>query len=58
MGRFAGGVPKVMATMLATTSTLSGGMREGRVLSRNIPSTPSFMNRSCQRQTQVLLIPV
>ena len=27
----------------------SGGMREGRVLSRSRPSTPSCMNRSCQR---------
>jgi hypothetical protein len=35
-----------------------GGMREGRVLSRNSPVTPSCMNRSCQRQTQVLLLPV
>ena len=30
-------------------------MREGRVLSRSRPSTPSCMKRSCQRQTQVLL---
>ena len=30
-------------------------MREGRVLSRKSPSTPSCMNRSCQRQTAVLL---
>ena len=33
-------------------------MRAGRVLSRNSPSTPSAMNRSCQRQTQVLATPV
>ena len=33
-------------------------MREGRVLSRRRPSTPSCMNRSCQRQTQVFDLPV
>ena len=33
-------------------------MREGRVLSRRSPSTPSAANRSCQRQTQVLDLPV
>ncbi len=31
---------------------------EGRVLSRSRPSKPSSMNRSCQRQTQVLDLPV
>ena len=36
----------------------SGGMREGRVLSRDSASTPSCMNRSCQRQTQLLFLPV
>ena len=33
-------------------------MREGRVLSRNSPSTPSCMKRSCQRQMQVFDLPV
>lgn len=33
-------------------------MREGRVLSRNSPAMPSRMNRSCQRHTEVLLLPV
>ena len=33
-------------------------MRYGRVLSRSKPSTPSVMNRSCQRHTAVLLVPV
>ena len=33
-------------------------MREGRVLSRSSPSTPSSAKRSCQRQTQVLDLPV
>jgi hypothetical protein len=28
-----------------------GGTRDGRVLSRRSPSTPSAANRSCQRQT-------
>ena len=40
------------------TSGPSGGMREGRVLSCRRPSMPSFMNRSCQRQTQVFDLPV
>jgi hypothetical protein len=34
-----------------------GGMREGRVLSRVSPATPSCMKRSCQRQTTVLPLP-
>ena len=33
-------------------------MREGRVLSRRRPSKPSAAKRSCQRQTQVLDLPV
>ena len=33
-------------------------MPGGRVLSRSRPSTPSAMNRSCQRHTQVLDLPV
>jgi hypothetical protein len=33
-------------------------MRDGRVLSRIRPETPSFMKRSCQRQTAVLLVSV
>src|SRR4051812_36979245 len=33
-------------------------MREGRVLSCRRPAMPSFMNRSCQRQTQVFDLPV
>ena len=36
----------------------SGGMRDGRVLSRSMPATRSVMKRSCQRQTAVLLTPV
>ena len=36
----------------------SGGMREGRVLSRSRPRQPSSAKRSCQRQTQVFDLPV
>ena len=39
---------------LADLRRASGGMRDGRVLSRSRPSTPPCMNRSCQRQTAVL----
>ena len=35
-----------------------GAMPGGRDLSRSSPSTPSVMNRSCQRQTQVFDLPV
>ena len=48
-----GGSLSVRATMRSASSSPSGGMREGRVLSRSKPSTPSRMKRSCQRQTQV-----
>jgi hypothetical protein len=44
----------VRATTRSATEGTSFGMREGRVLSRRSPSTPSAANRSCQRQTQVL----
>src|ERR1700722_7586209 len=40
------------------TSGRSGGMRAGRVLSRQSPVTPSSPNRSCQRQITVLALPV
>ena len=53
-----GGSASVSATTRAATSGPSGGMREGRVLSCRRPSMPSFMNRSCQRQTQVFDLPV
>ena len=48
----------VRATTRSMVSIGTDGMREGRVLSRTKPSTPSSMNRSCQRQTQVLSLPV
>src|ERR1035437_1244953 len=53
-----GGSARVAATTRATTSGSRGGMRDGRVLSRNRPATPSVMKRSCQRHTAVLLVPV
>src|SRR4051812_31416304 len=53
-----GGSASVSATTRAATSGPSGGMREGRVLSCRRPAMPSFMNRSCQRQTQVFDLPV
>ena len=46
------------ANTRSATSGPSGGIREGRVLSRSRPLTPSRMNRSCQRQTQVFDFPV
>src|SRR5882724_8798390 len=46
-----GGSPRVRATTRAAISGPRGAMREGRVLSRSRPSTPSSMNRSCQRHT-------
>src|SRR4051812_25335979 len=48
----------VAATTRASTSVPRGGMRDGRVLSRSRPGTPSARKRSCQRQTDVLLVPV
>ena len=48
----------VSATTRSATAVSSFGMREGRVLSRSSPSKPSAAKRSCQRQTQVLDLPV
>ena len=53
-----GGSVAVRATTRSMTSWPSGATREGRVLSRSSPSTPSSAKRSCQRQTQVLDLPV
>ena len=53
-----GGSPVVVSVDHAgRTSAPSGGMRDGRVLSRSSPATPAVMNRSCQRQTATLLVP-
>jgi hypothetical protein len=53
-----GGSVKVSATTRSVTCAPSGGMRDGRVLSRSKPFAPATMKRSCQRQTQVLDLPV
>ena len=44
--------------MAAARSSATGAVPGGRVLSRSSPSTPSSMNRACQRQTVVLAVPV
>jgi hypothetical protein len=51
------GAQLVSAMTRSTVSAGSGGMREGPVLSRVSPSTPSCMKRSCQRHTTVLPLP-
>jgi hypothetical protein len=48
-----GGSVAVSATTRSMIAWPSGATREGRVLSRSRPSTPSSAKRSCQRQTQV-----
>ena len=53
-----GGSSMVSATTRSATEGSSLAMREGRVLSRESSSTPSAANRSCQRQMQVLDLPV
>ena len=53
-----GGSVSVNATTRAATPLPSGLIREGRVLSRKRPSSPSDIKRSCQRQTQVFEVPV
>ena len=52
-----GGSVWVSATTRSATAGGSGATRDRRVLSRNNPSTPSCMNRSCRRHRQVLLLP-
>ena len=46
-----GGSDRVRSSTRRTASSGSLGLPGGRVLSRRRPSTPSCMNRSCQRQT-------
>lgn len=53
-----GGAFSVIATTFAARSSGTGGLPGGRVLSRRTPSTPSAMNRSCQRQTVVFAVPM
>lgn len=57
-GRRSSGSHSVRRTTRSATSDPSGLIREGRVLSRSRPSTPSCMKRSCRRQAQVLEVPV
>ena len=52
------GGPPVRSITRAITARSSGGLRDGRVLSRNRPSTPARLKRSCQRHTTDLLLPV
>src|SRR5262249_56665543 len=54
----AGGPAKVKATTRSAILGSKGGIRDGRVLSRNSPAVPSVPNRSCQRQITVLALPV
>src|SRR5512135_2232042 len=53
-----GGLVLVKAITRSRIAWPSGRMRDGRVLSCTRPPTPSVMNRSRQRQTQVLDLPV
>ena len=53
-----GGPASVSATTRSATVGPSGGMREGRVLSRQSPAIPASRKRSCQRQITVLALPV
>ena len=53
-----GGPASVVATTRSTTSGLSGGIRDGRVISRQSPAAPCSRNRSCQRRITVLALPV
>ena len=55
---FGDGSAKVKATTRSAIFGAKGGMRDGRVLSRHSPATPSTPNRSCQRQITVLAFPV
>ena len=53
-----GGGCCVRRTIQATRSGEVGALPGERDLSRSRPPTPSCMNRSCQRHTQVLDLPV
>lgn len=52
-----GGGARVRRTNASTRACATGALPGGRVLSRRSPSTPSVMNRSCQRHTQVFDLP-
>ena len=51
------GSEAVSSTTRSMVSCARGGMRDGRVLSRSSPATPSRMKRSCQRQTHGFDLP-
>lgn len=53
-----GGSASVSATTRSATAGPSGATRDGCVLPRSSPSTPSAAKRSCQRHTQVFDLPV
>src|SRR3954463_3198069 len=53
-----GGASRVNSTTRSTVASDRRGVPGGRVLSRSRPATPSAMNRSCQRQTHGLDLPV
>ena len=53
-----GGSALVRSTTWSITGCARAGIRDGRVLSRNKPPTPAYINRSCQRQTDGFDLPV
>jgi hypothetical protein len=53
-----GGSVAVSSITRSIVACARGATRDGRVLSRSSPATPSRMNRSCQRQTHGLDLPV
>ena len=53
-----GGSQSVRATTRSATSSGRRGVPGGRVLSRSKPSTPSSMNRACQRQIAMMFLNV
>ena len=53
-----GGGDCAISTSLFTVASGTGGCPGGRVLSRRRPSTPSSMNRACQRHTVGFAVPV
>jgi hypothetical protein len=53
----AGGAESTKSTTRCTVAAGSGGLLGLRVLSRVSPSTPSAMNRACQRHTTGLALP-
>src|SRR5580704_8657354 len=53
-----GGSLSVISTTRSTAAGVSGGLPPGRVASCSSPSTPSAINRACQRQIVGLPLPV